>query len=284
MIKWVGHIALLIAILSSCSGKTESSNTDVWVAKVYNNYLLEDDVLSQIPFDASVADSVSIRNSIVNSWINRQLLVHQAELNLPIEEQDVSQKLEKYRTDLLIFSYQNKLLTEKLETNVSRIEIEDYYNQNSDKFSLVDYIVKAYYIKLDSSDTKHKKVKKWLMSNDEEDKEKLFEYCNLHSSNFSLEEKWMYLYELLEEVPIVSYNKEKLLKNKKLIAFFDKGNLYLVRLVDYKLKDGISPLSLEEENIKRIILNNRKLDFLENLKTDIYQKAKNTQEIEIFVP
>ena len=57
----------------------------------------------------------------------------------------------------------------------------------------------------------------------------------------------------------------------------------MVRIVDYKLKDGISPLSLEKPNIRRIILNNRKIEFLENLKLDIYKKAKKNKEIEISI-
>ena len=74
-----------------------------------------------------------------------------------------------------------------------------------------------------------------------------------------------------------------MLKNKKLIEFSENGKHYLVRIVDYKLKDGISPLSLEKPNIRRIILNNRKIEFLENLKLDIYKKAKKNKEIEISI-
>jgi hypothetical protein len=284
MIKQFGYIIFLGITMFSCSQSETEVDNRIVIAKVYDNSLYEQDVLNQIPFESSMEDSISIRNSYVNAWVDRQLLVHQAELNLTEEEQDVSKKLEKYRDDLLIYSYQNRLLLEKLDTNVSMSEIEVYYQDNKDRFGLADYIVKARYIKLDSLSPNIKKVKKWLMSDKEADSENLEDFCHMHSSKFSLEDKWMYLYELLNEVPIVSYNKEKLLKNKKLIELYDNGFLYLVRLVDYKLKDGVSPLSLEKENIKRVILNNRKLKFLENLKSDIYQKAKNKQEIEVFTP
>jgi len=284
MIKYLGYIVLLGVILFSCNQKENEVDDRIVIAKVYDNFLYENDVLMQIPFESSIEDSISIRNSFVNAWVDRQLLVHQAELNLTEEEQDVTKKLEKYRDDLLIYSYQNRLLIEKLDTNVSRAEIEAYYEENKDRFGLADYIVKARYVKLDSLSPNIKKVREWLMSDKDSDKESLEEFCYMHSSNFSLEDKWLYLYELLNEVPIVSYNKEKLLKNKKLIELYDNGFLYLVRLVDYKLKDGVSPLSLEEKNIQRVILNNRKLKSLEDLKSDIYQKAKNKQEIEVYTP
>lgn len=283
MIKYISHILCVMLLFSACQPKGSSFSEEEIAARVYTNTLLEEDVLSQIPLETSVEDSVNIRNGIINSWVNKQLLVHQAELNLSERDKDVSLKLEKYKNDLLIYSYQNQLLREKLDTVISTTEIENYYNENTDRFKLADYIVKYHFIQLDSATFKHKKVKKWFMSDDEDDFEKLEDFCYVHALNFSFEGNWQYFHEFVNNVPIISYKKEKLLKNKKLIELYDNGSLYLVRIVDYNLKDGVSPLSLETKNIKRIILNNRKLAFLETLKNDIYKKAKNTKEIEIFV-
>ncbi len=284
MIKNLTYGLFLSVLLFGCKQVTEDSDPRQKVVKVYSHVLYEEDVLKQIPFGTSYEDSISIRNSYVNSWIDSKLLLHQAELNLPLDEQNVTEKLEHYRTDLLIFAYQNQLLMEKLDTNVSDFEIEKYYQDHSRNFALLDYILKAKYVKLDSLDKNIKKVKKWIVSSKEDDFVKLEDYCYMHSSNYSFEENWMYLNDLLKEVPIVSYNKEKLLKNNKLIEFYDKGSFYLVRIVDYKLKDGVSPLALERESIKRIILNDRKLEFLQSLSSDIYENAKNQKEIELFIP
>ena len=282
----VGWYIIFIGILAtSCQSQINSENEEgEVVARVFDHVLYESDVLPSIPNDASGEDSLSIRNSIINSWINRTLMVRQAEMNLSEEKMDVDKKLEKYRQDLLIYSYQNQLLVEKLDTIVSEQEIEAYYIEHEEMFNLADYIVKARYIKLDSSAVANKEIRGWLMSDKDEDFLLLEEFCYLHSANFYLEDNWVYLDELLKQVPVVTYNKEKLLKNKKLIEIFDSGFLYLVRIVDYKLKDGKSPLALEKNNIKRIILNNRKIEFLNSLSDDIYQKAKNQNQIEIFIP
>ncbi len=284
MINKLFYIVALGGFLFSCKGNEGSSDMRKKVVQVYAHVLYEKEVLKQIPFGSKVEDSISIRNSYINSWIDTRLLLHHAELNLPLEEQDVTEKLENYRTDLLIFTYQNQLLIEKLDTNVSDLEINNYYNEHKANFALADYILKAHYIKLDSLDKNINKVKKWVLSEKEVDFEKLEDYCYMHSSEYSFEDNWMYLYDLLKVVPIVSYNKERLLKNNKLIEFYDNGYYYLVRIVDYKLKDNVSPLALETENIKRIILNDRKLEFLKNLSSDIYENAKKQKQIEIFIP
>lgn len=283
MIKYTWQIVCISLLLQSCQFFSKESDEREVSAKVYESILYEEEVLDQIPAGTSFEDSVNIRNSYINSWVARQLMVKQAELNLPDDLKDVSKKLEKYKNDLLVFSYQNKLLQEKLDTVVSAQQVSDYYEQRKSMFGLADYIVKVRYIKLDSNSLKEKNVVRWLMSDQEADFVKLEEYCYLHSANFYLDDNWLYLDDLLKEVPIVTYNKEKLLKNKKLIELFDNGYHYLVRIVDYKLKDGVSPLSLEEQNIKRIIINNRKIEFLEKLRADLYQKAKNNNQIEVLI-
>ena len=283
MIKYIWNIAIIFFVFTSCSYLTQDENTREAAARVYDKILFEDVVLAQIPINASAEDSLNIRNSFVNSWIERQLMVKQAELNLTTNKIDVDNKLEKYKNDLLIFTYQNQLLLEKLDTSVSDYQVETYYDSHKEEFQLAGYIVKVNYVKLDSNSSQEKKVSKWLMSDEESDFDKLEDYCYLHSAKFHLDDNWMYLDELLKEVPIVTYNKEKLLKNKKLIEIHENGEHYIIRIVDYKLKDGLSPLSLEKPNIKRIILNNRKIILLENLRMDIYEKAKKSKEIEISV-
>ncbi len=284
MSKTFGYIAFVLVIFTGCLSENQEIETSGNpVVRVFDDVLYDTEVLEAIPLGASKEDSLSIRNGYINSWINNRLMVRQAEINLPESKKDVSKKLEKYRQDLLIYSYQNQLLLEKLDTTVSEIEAKEYYDSHQDMFQLADYVLKAHYIQFDSATFKHKKLRGWFMSNDEEDFEKLEEFCYMHSTKFSLEDNWMYLDELLKQVPIVTYNKENLLKNTKLIEFYDRGFLYLVRIVDYELKDEISPYELEKNNIKRIILNNRKIEFLDNLGVDIYQKAKNENQIEVFI-
>lgn len=286
MKNWKGVVILLGAwIVSSCTPSvSEVPATGTPVARVYDEVLYEHEVLASIPYDVTPEDSANLRNGIINSWINRKLMVRQAENNLPDDDKDVSLKLEIYRQDLLIYSYQNQLLAQKLDTVVSEEEILDYYTNRQDMFKLNDYIVKVKFAQFDSATFKGKEVEKWIMSEDEEDAQKLEEFCYLHSPIFYLQEEWLYLDEFFKKVPIITYNKLKLLKNPNVQKFFESGNVYYVRIVDYKSKDSLAPLELEKGNIRAIILNNRKLKFLDDLSQDIYQKAKNNQEVEIYIP
>lgn len=283
MIKYILYSAILISGGMACSSQPNVDQQQGPIAtRVYSKILYENEVVNEIPLDISKIDSVNIRNNYINFWVERQLLLHRAELNLSTEDQDVSSKLEDYKNDLLIYTYQNRLLEEKLDTNVSDIEIEKYYIENKDNFALADYILKAQYLKLDSTDKNIDKVKNWLLSNNEQNFNKLYDYCHMHSIKYSFSDEWMYLYEFMKEIPAMLLTKRNLLNQKRVIEFYDNGYYYLIRIMDYKLKNSVSPLALEKENIKRIILNDRKLDFLDKLSVDIYNDAKNKKEIEIY--
>ena len=106
MKRAIGYIILSFFVIVSCSPRENSSlDEGIPVARVFDKVLYEKDVFQAIPSDASSEDSTSIRNSVINSWINQALMVRQAEMNLPETLMDVEKKLEKYRQDLLIFSY-----------------------------------------------------------------------------------------------------------------------------------------------------------------------------------
>jgi hypothetical protein len=58
------------------------------VAECYDNKLYQEDLEGVVPADANKIDSVTMVNAFINSWIHRQLLIHQAEINLTEDQRD----------------------------------------------------------------------------------------------------------------------------------------------------------------------------------------------------
>jgi hypothetical protein len=56
----------------------------------------------------------------------------------------------------------------------------------------------------------------------------------------------------------------------------------MVRFEDYLLKESLSPIEIESENIKNIILLKRKKDLLSQLNVDLYEKAVKEKVFEIY--
>jgi len=142
--------------------------------------------------------------------------------------------------------------------------------------------VQIQYVKLPGKTGNKKQFRQLLVSNDPEDKNKLSDLCEKYASDYFLDDQnWLPFSEVLRQIPIKTYNQEEFLKNRRDFEYQDSSFVYLVRFKDFKIKESVSPLSLERLRVKDIILNKRKLDLIAQMQEDIYQQAlkKNTFEV-----
>jgi hypothetical protein len=57
---------------------------------------------------------------------------------------------------------------------------------------------------------------------------------------------------------------------------------YYVSIKGFKIKESISPLSFERENVKKIILNKRKLKLIGDMQNNVFHDALKNNEFEIY--
>ena len=57
----------------------------------------------------------------------------------------------------------------------------------------------------------------------------------------------------------------------------------MVRFVDYLLEESTSPMEMVRDNIKSVILAQRKQAMIEEMQTALYEKAKNEKAFEVYV-
>ena len=275
-------ISILI-VLSSCELITASQEEQQPVARVYDTYLYQEELSAQMPNPIDSLDSVVFAKRLIDLWIEKQLLLYNAENNLSEEAKNVEYQLKEYKTDLLIYAYESQLINQKLDTVISQEELTAYYEENKANFLLTDYIVKVVYVKLDTTAPDIKKVRRWIKNLDEDNFQKLEDYCHQFAANYYLDDNtWLYIDELLREIPIELYSKEQLLRNHKFIDFSDGSFSYLVKIQDYRLKDALSPLSLEKENIRNLILNQRKSALLSELRVHLRDEGLANNDFEVF--
>ena len=61
------------------------------------------------------------------------------------------------------------------------------------------------------------------------------------------------------------------------------GNFtYLLNFVDFKIKDDTSPLDFERNDIISIIINRRKRELIKKVRKDLYVKAVENKEFEVY--
>lgn len=256
------YLLLLFLGVISCTNSADLSKGEV-IAKVYGNYLYEADIKGIVGPEISKQDSLMLVNSFIDNWIRKQLLIRQAEKNLTAAQMNFKQNLEDYRNSLLIYNYESQLIKEKLDTIISESEIADYYENNKQNFELRHNLVKTIYVIL-PLESEHKDDFRALMQNtDTLELNALDELAgNYAISYYNDTSSWIRFDDLLMQIPIETYNQELFLNNITFVEVDNERYTYMVYFSNFLNNEGVSPLEIEHDNIKNIILNQRKQSLL----------------------
>lgn len=275
---------LALFLIVSCSTKNGKDSDREVIARANNAFLYLDNIKDIVPQGTSSKDSLERLKKYIDNWVREALVIQKAEDNLTDEQKNVEKQLQDYRNSLITYAYEKELIKQKLDTTIDNQEIEQYYNNNRNNFELKDNIIKVVYVKVNKKAPGINKLQKWYKSDNLKDKELLAGYCHQFAENFYLDDNsWLLFDDLLKEIPIQTYNKELFLQNNRFVEVSDSTNSYFLNIKGFKIRNSLSPLSFEKENIKNIILNKRKLQLITKMKEDIYTDAANNKKIEIFI-
>jgi hypothetical protein len=258
-------------------------NTDKPVARVLNKYLYMSDLNEVIPGTASPEDSAAIAKSFIDKWIRQQLMLSKAEEALSDEQKNVEKKIEEYRSSLLIYSYRQQLLQQKMDTEVTERQITDYYENNIDNFILANEIVKATFVKVPVSAPNISDVRNWIRSESVDDLDKLEKYCFNYAEKFDMfNNSWIYFSTLMNQIPLTIEQPRRFLIYNKNIETNDNQFHYFVHITDHKSEGETIPLELIREDITSILLNKRKIEFYKDLEIKVYNEGANRNQFEIY--
>lgn len=267
----------IVALALGC--KNQKSDTDV-LAEYKGVFLLKNDIPEDILAKFTKGDTNSLLSAYIDKWLENQVLLNAAEEILSPEEKDKEKLVNDYRNSLLIFEYQQKLITERLDTSVSDAEIEKFYLENESNFVLKKNIVKIRYIKIEKSNADINKIKKLIQEPSPSNDAILTAYSQEKAINFYLDSNWLYLDDITKEIPLnENYNQQRFLTSNKYIQLEENNMLYILYIIDFRIKDKSSPFEFEKEKIKEIILYQRKMNFLKDNQQNLYNKAIEKSEI-----
>ena len=262
----------------------QKSSKEVVVAECYGKYLYESDLKGIVPEGATIMDSIQRVSTFIDSWVRRQVLIHQAENNLDMEKLDLKKQMDEYRSSLVIYAYESQLINQKLDTVVSDDEIAEYYEQNKEDFQLRNTMVRVAYVILPEDSKQNATFQKLLNDRDTLLLQNIDVLASYYAAKSYLDvDHWMRLDELTKIIPIEIFNAESFLKKNKFVCFDMNVYTYMVRFVDYQLEESISPLDMVSDNIKSVILALRKKALIDKMQAALYEKAKRDRAFEVYV-
>lgn len=275
---------VLLVLLASLIGCTRSSGTtrEKPLARVEGDYLYPSDIKDIFPAGIPAADSQLIAQNYIEKWVRTRLMVVKAKEVLSPEQKNVEKQIDNYRNSLLIYRLEQNLLSEKLDTMVSQGEVEQYFNDNSGNFVLNQPVVKALYIKVRNSAQDIDKLRGWYASSKDEDLEKLEDYSFKYADKFDFfNNEWVYLSDIVANLPANRQNSESL-SSARHLELADTSFHYFVKIREFIPSGQVAPLPLVDSKIRTIILNKRKVKYINEIENNIYNDGQKNNAFEIY--
>ena len=276
-------LLITIFLLSGCKSRHKQTNR-VPLAQVDKVILYRDDVPELIQQGINESDSAALYQNYINKWAKRQLLLKKAEDNLtPALKSEIEKQLEETKSNLVIYQYQRQMIQEKLDTVLTDAELESYYATNEKSFILNSNIVKALFIKLPLETPDLNKIRLLARSNDHKDLQQLETLCYQFAEKFDdFDGQWVPMDKLSVELPESVDNEENFLKRNTFLETSDSTSEYMVSISDYRLRTSLAPYEYVKDDIKRIIWNNRRFEFIQSLENGIYNEALKDNSFKIY--
>jgi hypothetical protein len=174
-------------------------------------------------------------------------------------------------------------MLQKMDTVINSEELENYYKNNENSFILTSNIVKALFIKLPVETPDINKIRRLSRTNNQKDFQELESLCYQFAEKFDdFNEEWITMDRLSLELKEDIGNQENFLKRSSYYESSDSSSVYLITINDYRLRGTLAPFEYVEEDIKRIIWNNRRIEFIQALENGIYNEALKVNDLKIY--
>ena len=260
-----------------------SDISDEPVASVGEKVLYRSKVEEILPKGISKEDSISMSDNYIDKWVKQELLIQKADENLSAEQKDLRKELEEYRNSLIIYKYKNELIRQRMDTVVTDQQIEEFYNNNPGNFNLNNSIVKATFVMIPGDLADPDLVKSLIADTSPEGIDELRDYCGQYAKKVNISaDEWISFQMLEKNFPEKVEDPETFLTRNKLYEMNDSNYYYIVSIHDFKLSNDLAPIEFVRENIKNLILNQRKIKFLKEIEENIYTEGVRKKKFRIY--
>ncbi|MBE6225298.1 MAG: hypothetical protein E7122_08805 [Bacteroidales bacterium] len=277
-------VCIIIAALLVCSCTLyESITKGDKVVQIGRAALYKTDLEKVIPKGIAPQDSALLAKQYIDSWAIKQLMLQKAEEQLPKDERDVEKLLEDYRTQLLVFRYENKYVEERLDTNVSLMEREEYYRAHQGSFVGKNGVYKGRLVKMQNGSPNMQVMKKLAKSREIEDLEALEQLAYNSAYKYSnFNDNWVDLNIVAKEIGVPLGELHRLMaKDGTSVEVVDTVYTNILQVLEYVAPGEVTPFEYNSGKIKEIIISRRKQELLSALQRDILRDALNNNKIKI---
>ena len=273
------------AALAVCACGRRENPEDPVIARAYDQQLLWSDLRRGIPVSATPEDSAARAQGMIDGWLREQVVIHQAEKNLNAADKDFESRMRDYRNSLIIYAYERALIEQKLDTAIGDAEIARYYEENTKNFELKDNIVRARWFKTRENERRTlARLDQWFHSTDAKDRHELEVWLAAHAAEVhDSGQDWWLFKDLVASTPIQAPNPVDYLaaRPRHQLVLKDSSGTYFIDILEHRLQESVSPLEMVRDEIRAVLLNQRKQLLIQRMRDDLYREAREKKEVEV---
>jgi len=271
-------LMLMPLMLSSCT-TSEKEDSRVRLAKVGGEIIYLNEALQGMPVGLSKKDSAVYVKQFLENRIKDILVYEKAEKNIP-QNQELNDLVENYRRSLIIYEYQQQALNEKMQTEISEADLMDFYKSNSSCFLAERNLVKGIFLKIPKNAPKIEDLKKWYKNSSPEAFEKVEKYCVQNGGFFEyFYDRWASFDDILDNIPTKVSNQADFLKTRSTLEVRGKDFYYLLYIKDFTLSGDTAPFEYAKPDVRNLMMNLRKTEFLKQIEQDLLKEAQKKRKI-----
>ena len=273
-LKLVTYLILMIGLIS-CQQKAPEVDA---AARVNDIYLSKEELNMGMPIGLPAEDSLLYRNNFIKMWATKELLLEKARINVDDRDGEIKELVRNYEQELLIDRYRKALLQQELDTVITEVDTDDYYEANKNVYRLNEELMQLRYIHFSSDLSDKKDLIKLFKSKDPEDLEELIAR-ELEFYSFSFNDSIWVSYRDVEK-KLAFLRDEKNIKKNQFIQKEDSLGVYLLAVKDMRYRNDIAPKEYVIPTIQQMILHKRKLELMNEIEKTIMVDAINNKQFE----
>lgn len=251
------------------------------LARVHQRELHLSEMEGMFPEGATAADSNLIIEAFANRWARDAVLLWESEQHTP-SDMNLDRLVRDYRASLVRSSYEEQLVSERLDSAVSQEELEAFYEASKEQYQLEKPIVRCYFIRVPYPTPEEERLAGLWNNGNPQDTAGLRRYTDQYAEVALLDETpWYGLDEIAAQLPAGTLTADNV-NSKREFSQQDGTNRYYFRLFELKPRKEIAPLSYVVNQARRSILHGRKRQVLEEAREEIFAREARRNNIEFF--
>jgi hypothetical protein len=216
---------------------------------------------------------------LVNNWIKDQLMILEAEKNMP-KDININKMIEDYRASLMLYNYETKLASELLDTLITEDQKKAYYNAHVAEYVLSEsigkYIIAKMPLKTKGVDNFFDHLKKNNFSEVEN-------FCKINADYHDLDiHTWRPINQMSSFIPNNMITESNLNSDKSYRKKADDFE-YFVKIIEYHKKGSQPPFDYIESKIVKILLNERKTNLIKQKKQQLFDKEAGSSKVKNYI-